>query len=71
MPANQTSTLLPSQWVSLCAQRLHQRWVTVDTAQLEEVAIEIWRDERLRSLPPEQAASTWLTPIGVVPTVGD
>jgi hypothetical protein len=64
MAAAQSLSLLPSQWVSLCAQRLQQRWATVDTSQLEEVAIEIWNDERLRKLPPDEAASQWLTPIG-------
>jgi hypothetical protein len=64
MTTAQLSALLPSQWVSLCAQRLHLRWLTVDAVQLEEVAMEIWKDELLRSLPPDEAASQWLTPIG-------
>jgi hypothetical protein len=47
----------------MCAQKLHQRWVTIDAVQLEEVAMEIWKDERLRSLPPDEAASLWLAPV--------
>jgi hypothetical protein len=42
----------------------------VDAAQLEEVAIEIWKDERLRSLPPDEAATQWLTPIGAANAAG-
>ena len=30
--------------------------------ELEEVAAELWRDERLRSLPPDAAAVVWLGP---------
>ncbi len=53
-----------SQWVTRCAERLHERWQTVEPAQLEEVAMELWRDSRFRSLPPAEAATLWLHPVG-------
>ena len=53
----------PAQWVIQCAERLHERWQTVEPAQLEEVAMELWHDARLRSLPPAKAASLWLSPL--------
>jgi hypothetical protein len=55
--------MTPSQWISKCAERLHDRWQTVEHAQLEEVAVGIWQEERLRILPPAEAAALWLTPI--------
>jgi len=53
----------PTQWVSQCADRLHQHWQTVEPAQLEEVAMELWRDSHLRALPPANAAELWLSPV--------
>jgi hypothetical protein len=48
------------EWIDRCSQRLHEHWHTVETAQLDDVAIDLWRDLRLRSLPPEEAAVEWL-----------
>jgi hypothetical protein len=45
-------------------ERLHQRWQTVKSEQLEEVAIELWQDSNLRALPPADAVELWLTPVG-------
>lgn len=56
-------TLTPTQWIAQCAARLHERWRTVEPAQLEEVAVGLGQDEKLRSLPPSEAAQMWLTPI--------
>jgi hypothetical protein len=53
----------PTQWISACAQRLSERWRTVEPAQLEEVAVDIWQNESLRGLPPDEAAVRWLSPI--------
>lgn len=50
-------------WIAACAHRLQQRWRTVDPLLLEEVAADLWRDERLRSLPPDAAAVAWLDPV--------
>ncbi|VTU36189.1 hypothetical protein [Variovorax sp. PBL-E5] len=51
-------------WIAACAHRLQQRWRTVDPLELERVAAEIWRDDRLRAMPPAQAAREWLMPLG-------
>ncbi|AGU49631.1 hypothetical protein VAPA_1c25310 [Variovorax paradoxus B4] len=50
-------------WIAACAHRLQQQWHTVDPLELEDVARDLWRDERLRSMPPEAAAVEWLKPI--------
>lgn len=60
---NTMADIPPTQWVTQCAERLHERWQTVEPAQLEEVAMELWHDARLRSLPPAEAASLWLSPL--------
>jgi hypothetical protein len=50
-------------WIAACAHALQQRWRTVDPAQLEEVADDLWQNERLRAMPPRQAAESWLEPV--------
>lgn len=55
--------LTPSQWIARCAARLGERWRTVPAAELEEAAIEVWRDNELRKLAPEAAAAYWLRPL--------
>ena len=57
------NNLTPSQWIAKCAERLHERWHTVEAAQLEEVAVVIWQDANLRSLDPTEAAAIWLKPV--------
>lgn len=56
-------TLAPSQWIAACARKLNERWRTVDTEQLEEVAMDIWQDARLRTMDPSEAAVQWLMPV--------
>lgn len=60
---NTVDELSPTQWVTRCAEQLHERWQTVEPAQLEEVAIELWRDSHLGALPPAEAAALWLSPV--------
>lgn len=55
--------LTPSQWIQQCAQKLQERWQTVDPEQLEEVAVDIWTDDTLRHLTPAEAAEAWLSPL--------
>ena len=50
-------------WVAQCARRLRERWPHADLVTLEETAIELWRDERLRSMEPVEAAVRWLSPL--------
>jgi hypothetical protein len=56
-------TMLPPLWIAACAHRLQQQWHTVDPLELEDVARDLWRDERLRSMPPDLAAVEWLKPL--------
>jgi hypothetical protein len=58
--------LRPTEWIAKCAERLHDRWHTVEPAQLEEVAVDIWKNDQLRSMGPVDAAAFWLTPVVVV-----
>ena len=51
------------EWVAIAAHRLHYRWRSINPAQLDEVAAELWKDEHLRGLEPARAVDTWLTPI--------
>lgn len=64
MPIMDGMELTPSQWIAKCAARLGERWRTAATAELEAAAVEVWRDAKLRELPPEDAAVAWLAPIG-------
>jgi len=50
-------------WIAACAHRLQQQWHTVDPLELEDVARDLWRDERLRAMAPDEAAVDWLRPI--------
>ena len=50
-------------WIAACAHVLQRHWRTVDPEQLEEVAGELWRDERLQGLGPAEAAVQWLEPV--------
>jgi hypothetical protein len=50
-------------WIALCAHRLQRQWRTVDPEQLDEVAGDLWNDERLRRLAPSDAAVDWLRPV--------
>lgn len=36
-----------STWIAACAQRLQQQWHTVDPRDLEDVARDLWSDERI------------------------
>lgn len=56
--------LTPSQWIARCAARLGERWRTVPVTELEGAAVEVWRDEQLQKLPPEEAVTRWLSPVG-------
>ena len=52
-----------SLWIAACAHQLQQQWHTVDPRELEDVARDLWRDERLRAMPPELDSIDWLRPI--------
>ena len=50
-------------WIAACAHRLQQQWHTVNPLELEEVAADLWSDQRLRARGPTTAAQEWLKPI--------
>ena len=50
-------------WIAVCAHQLHRQWRTVDPDQLDELAADLWRDERLRAMAPARAADVWLEPL--------
>ena len=47
-------------WIARCSHRLREQWRTIDLESLEDLAQELWADERLRARPPEEAALEWL-----------
>ena len=49
-----------SEWIDRCSKRLQEHWRTVEPAQLDDVAIELWRDPHWRAMVPELAALAWL-----------
>ncbi|EHR72071.1 hypothetical protein BurJ1DRAFT_3262 [Burkholderiales bacterium JOSHI_001] len=53
------------EWIRRCSARLQAQWRTVDPEELEQVAVDLLRDARLRAMPPEQAAVAWLS-LGVL-----
>ncbi|MDM0049743.1 hypothetical protein [Variovorax sp. J22R115] len=54
-------------WIAACAHELHRRWRTVDPEQLDEIAADLWDDERLRAMSPVSAAVEWLAPVAHEP----
>jgi hypothetical protein len=56
-------TSTAGDWLAVISARLQQRWPTIDPARLDDVAHDLWRDERLRSMLPEDAAEEWLKPV--------
>lgn len=56
--------ILPTHiWIAACAHQLQQQWRTVDPAQLEDLASDLSKDKRLRSMDPSEAAQIWLEPV--------
>ena len=50
-------------WLNAMSERLQQQWPTIDPQRLDDFALDLWRDERLRPMPPAQAAAVWLEPV--------
>lgn len=55
--------LSEAYWIAQCARRLREHWPHADVVALEEAAMDLWRDEDLRALRPEDAAARWLSPL--------
>jgi hypothetical protein len=50
-------------WVAACSHRLQRRWLSIDPAEVEDLAATLWLDARLRELEPTDAAAEWLRPV--------
>lgn len=55
--------LSAQEWIDKCSQRLQEHWRTIDPARLDDVAADLWADERLRPMDPAVAAEEWLRPV--------
>lgn len=53
----------PPEWVAIAARCLQRRWRSIDPEQLDDLAADLWRDERLRVMRPSDAVDAWLAPI--------
>jgi len=47
-------------WIAACSARLQQQWPSIDPTRLDDCALDLFRDEKLRALEPEAAALEWL-----------
>jgi hypothetical protein len=54
------------EWLAACAHGLQRHWRTVEPDFLQEVARDLWRNEKLRTMPPLEAAQKWLEPVTFV-----
>lgn len=52
-----------NEWMDVVSERLQRQWPTVDPARLDDVAADLWADEKLRSMAPLTAADEWLRPV--------
>lgn len=61
----ETTNTFASDWLRAMSERLQQRWPTIDPQRLDDLALDLWRDERLRAMPAHEAAEVWLQPVTV------
>lgn len=54
-----------SIWLRTMSERLQQQWPSIDPQRLDDLALDLWRDERLRTLSAPEAADVWLRPVTV------
>ena len=47
-------------WQARCAARLRVQWPRLQAKDTDEAAAELWNDDQLREMEPEQAAVEWL-----------
>jgi hypothetical protein len=57
--------LPPADWTAIAAHALAHRWPHIPVRQLDDVAVELYRDPALRALPPTAAVALWLQPVAV------
>jgi len=49
-----------SEWVARCSARLHAKWLRLQREQRDEVAKDLWNDQRWQQSEPEIAVVEWL-----------
>ena len=57
------SVVTASEWIDRVSAQLQKRWPTIDPARLDDLASDLWTDERLRAMSPDAAAADWLEPV--------
>ena len=60
-----------SEWVARCSARLHAQWPRLQREQRDEVARDLWNDQRWQHSEPEVAVVEWLRQGIPVPVGGD
>jgi hypothetical protein len=50
-------------WLAQMSTRLQQQWPTIDPTRLDDLALDLSRDQRLRAMAPREAADEWLRPV--------
>lgn len=61
----ETTHTFARDWLIAMSERLQQQWPTIDPQRLDDLALDLWRDERLRAMPARDAAEVWLQPVTV------
>lgn len=49
-----------SEWIARCSARLHAQWPRLHRDQRDEVARDLWHDQRWQQSEPEVAVVEWL-----------
>lgn len=50
-----------NEWVARCSARLHAQWPRLHREQRDEVARDLWNDEKWQQSEPEVAVVEWLS----------
>ena len=61
--AAEPSAAETADWCAIAAHALAHRFPHVPPAQLDEVALELHREPRMRAMPAARAVAAWLAPV--------
>ena len=50
-----------NEWIARCSARLHAQWPRLQREQRDEVAMDLWHDQRWQQSEPEVAVVEWLS----------
>ena len=50
-----------NEWIARCSARLHAQWPRLQREQRDEVARDLWHDQRWQQSEPEVAVVEWLS----------